>query len=156
VDPRQALHLVLKRGEGAPRSRGQASRESAPSLLHPDHAGALELLYRELAHKWGVRVYRYANVGSHLHFLLKPRTRRAWQGFLRELTGKIAMRMTGARKGLEGKFWTGLAFTRIVKFGRDFEGVALYLVGNVFESLGVPIRRLQARGYRLVSIGPDG
>jgi hypothetical protein len=43
-----------------------------------------------------------------------------------------------------------------VKFGRDFKGVGLYLIGNLFEAMGVPLKRLLNEGYRLRTIGPDG
>jgi REP element-mobilizing transposase RayT len=146
LDPKQAVHLILK-----------SSRALGPhSMLSPRHCNRIETLAHNLAKKWGIRIYRYANVGNHLHFLVKSRTRRAWRAFLRELSGSIAILVTGARKGQAEKFWDQLAFTRIVKFGRDFNGVALYLIGNIFEAMGVPLKKLKAQGYRLVTIGPDG
>jgi hypothetical protein len=132
-------------------------------MLHPNHCNAIEHLVHEVARRRGIRVYRFANVGNHLHLLVRARTRGAWRAFLREVSGSIAILVTGARKGqglashdgVRG-FWDHLAFTRIVKFGRDFKGVALYLVGNIFEAMGVPLKRLQAKGYRLRTIGPEG
>jgi REP element-mobilizing transposase RayT len=145
LDPKQALHLVLR----ASRAKGSLS------MLHPRHCNAIEQLASDIAKRWSIRIYRYANVGNHLHLLVRTRSRRAWRGFLRELTGAIAMLVTGSRKGQGQKFWDQLAFTRIVRFGRDFKGVGLYLIGNLFEAMGVPLKRLQAQGYRLVRIGPD-
>lgn len=149
VDPKQAIHLVLRSSQ----AKGKWS------LLHPQHCNAVESELCRTAKKWGVQVYRFANVGNHLHLLLRPRTRRAFQGFLREFSGKIAMRITGAVKarGLKENpggrhFWDHLAFTRIVRWGRDYDRVARYLLKNLFESMGVPMKRLQAQGYRLVTL----
>jgi REP element-mobilizing transposase RayT len=150
-------------------------------MLHPKHCNAIETLVSELGRRWGIRIYRFANVGNHLHLLVRAQSRRAWQGFLRELTGGVAILVTGARKGqalarnprlrsisggvganaksgadLVRGFWDHLAFTRIVKFGRDFRAVGLYLIGNLFEAMGVPLKKLQAKGYRLRTIGPEG
>lgn len=152
LDPKQAMHLVLRSSQ----AKGKWS------LLHPQHCNAVETELARTAKKWGVRVYRFANVGNHLHLLLQPRSRRAFQGFLREFSGKIAMRVTGAVKsrGLAENaggrhFWDHLAFTRIVKFGRDYDGVAKYLIKNLFESMGVPMKRLLAQGYRLITLHGD-
>jgi len=154
LDPKQAVHLVLR----SSRAKG------AWSMLSPQHCDSIEGLVHQVAKKWGVRVYRFANVGNHLHLLLRVRTRRAFQGFLRETSGAIAMRITGARKahGLKGDtapssrgFWDHLAFTRIVKWGRDYQGVARYLIQNLFEAHGVPVKKLLAKGYRLVSARGD-
>ena len=159
IDTKQALHLVLR----SSKARGSLS------MLHPDHCNAIQNLVSELCERWGIRLYRFANVGNHLHLLVRAHSRRAWRGFLRELTGGVAMLVTGARKGralarspngdgpdqVRG-FWDHLAFTRIVKFGRDFRGVGLYLIGNIFEAMGVNIKKLRAQGFRIITIGPDG
>ncbi|MCM2323873.1 MAG: hypothetical protein NDJ90_11490, partial [Oligoflexia bacterium] len=106
----------------------------------------------------------------------------AWQGFIRELSGGIAMLVTGARKGhglprighalprrrgslprekghpesAQRGFWDELVFTRIVTFGRDFAGVARYVCTNLWEGAGVPVRKYLARGYRVLEISEDG
>lgn len=153
IDPKQALHVVLRSSQ----ARG------AHSLLHPKHCDPIHRLTQKLARRWGVRLYRYANVGNHLHLLVKVPTRAAWRRFLRELAGGIAILVTGARKGAglprneSGRgFWDELAFTRIVQFGRDFEGVARYLIKNLFEAAGVPMKKLLARGFRVCVISRDG
>ena len=128
-------------------------------MLCPKHCNTIELFTHALARRLGVKLYRYANVGNHLHLLVQVPSRAIWKRFLRELTGTIAIIVTGAKKGnalqkneTDRGFWDHLAFTRIVKFGRDFTGVALYLVKNLFESAGVPMKRLLAEGYRIRSI----
>lgn len=153
VDPKQALHVVLR----SSRARG------TQSMLHPKNCDHIHEFTRKTAKRCGVRLYRYANVGNHIHLLIRVPSRAAWQKFLRELAGGIAIIVTGAKKGaalakndgVRG-FWDHLAFTRIVAFGRDFNGVGRYLIKNLFEAAGVPMRRLLAQGYRIVAIEKDG
>lgn len=135
-------------------------------MLHPKHCNHIEKFVRNIARKWGVRVYRFANVGNHLHLLIQVPTRSAWQRFSKEISGGIAQIVTGARKGIalaRGKnsalpvsaqrgFWDHLLFTRIVSFGRDFNGMAKYLIKNLFEAAGVPMKRLFEQGYRLIIV----
>lgn len=88
----------------------------------------------------------------------------------KEISGGIAQIVTGARKGIalarnklgsspksaQRGFWDHLMFTRIVNFGRDFNGVAKYLIKNLFEAAGVPMTKLFEQGYRLLFVSSDG
>ena len=152
-DPKQALHVVLR----SSLARGERS------MLHPNHCDHIHSLTLRLAKRWGVRLYRYANVGNHIHLLLKAPSRAVWQRFLRELAGGIPIIVTGARKGdalpknESGRgFWDHVAFTRIVHFGRDFQNMGRYLIKNIFESAGVPMKKLLAQGLRICTISKDG
>jgi REP element-mobilizing transposase RayT len=168
IDPKQALHVVLR----SSKAHGEFS------LLHPRHCNVIERHVRKIAKRCGVRVYRFANVGNHLHLLIKVPSRPAWKRFAKQLSGGIAQIVTGARKGAalsrisnetsygtsdadlpesaQRAFWDHLLFTRIVSFGRDFTGVARYLIKNLFEAAGVPMKALLAKGLRLVFVEPDG
>lgn len=128
-------------------------------MLHPDHCDHIHAFTHKTAKRWGVRIYRYANVGNHIHLLIRVRSRAAWQRFVRELSGGIAMIVTGARKGAglakneQGRsFWDHLAFTRIVTFGREFAGVARYLIKNLFEAAGIPVQILLKQGFRILDV----
>ena len=132
-------------------------------MLHPKHCDHIHRITEKLAKRWGVRLYRYANVGNHIHLLIKVPSRAVWQRFLRELTGAVAIIVTGAKKGASltknesGRgFWDHLAFTRIVYFGRDFQNMGRYLIKNLFEAAGVPMKKFLAQGYRIRSISRDG
>jgi REP element-mobilizing transposase RayT len=97
---------------------------------------------REMAHRFGVRVYDFANVGSHLHLLLRARRREAFQGFLRSFAGIVARRVTGARRGHpSGRFFIGLAWSRVVAWGRDYMGVRHYVFRNEIEGAEGPLVR---------------
>ncbi|MGK5085543.1 transposase [Bdellovibrionota bacterium FG-1] len=153
IDPKQAIHLVLR----------SSMAHGDYSMLRKANSVAIEVLLQKLAKKWGIRVYRFANVGNHLHLLIRVPSRAVWRRFLRRFAGGVAMIVTGARKGHSlapnstGRaFWDGLAFTRIVHFGRDYHRVALYMVKNLFEAMGIPMKRLLAEGVRLRMISHDG
>ena len=72
-DPKQALHVVLRSSN----ARGQLS------MLSPSHCNHIRNLMDRLKTRWGVSVYRYANVGNHLHLLIRAKSRSDWQGFIR-------------------------------------------------------------------------
>jgi REP element-mobilizing transposase RayT len=160
IDLKQALHVTLR----SSKAKGQLS------MLHPRHCNGIEKFVHKTAKRWGVRVYRFANVGNHLHLLIQVPTREAWKRFSKELSGGIAQIVTQAQKGsalvrsqdpsipesAKRGFWDHLIFTRIVSFGRDFKGVSAYLIKNLFEAAGVPMRKLLAAGQRIVFIDQDG
>jgi hypothetical protein len=101
-----------------------------------------------LTRRFDVRVYDFANVGSHLHLLVRARRREAFQGFLRSFAGIVARRVTGARRTRPvGRFFTGLAWSRVVSWGRDYFGVRHYVFRNQIEGeLGSGVRRALEQG----------
>ena len=159
-DPKQALHVVLR----SSKAHGRLS------MLNPRHANHIRALMDRLKTRWQISVYRYANVGNHLHLLLRAKSRADWQGFIRELSGGIAMIVTGAKKNnalprskygdvpesAQRGFWDHLVFTRIVSFGKDFKTVARYVLTNLWEATGIPVREILERGYRILEISEDG
>ena len=159
-DHKQALHVVLR----SSKARGQYS------MLSPHHCNHIRNLMDRLKKRWGVKVYRYANAGNHLHLLIQAPSRAVWQRFIREFSGGVAMIITGARKGnalprsksrdipesAKRGFWDHLVFSRIVGFGKDFKGVAQYVLKNLWEAAGVPVRKILARGYRILEFSEDG
>jgi REP element-mobilizing transposase RayT len=149
IDPKQALHVVLR----------SSAANGEQSMLRPKNCQPIHDFAHDLAERWGVRIYRFANVGNHIHLLIKVPSRAVWRRFIRELAGGIAVIVTGARKGAGLKknesgrgFWDELVFTRIVKFGRDFFGVKDYLAKNLFEAAGLPMKKLLAQGYKIMTI----
>jgi REP element-mobilizing transposase RayT len=124
------------------------------SLLSPVRAKRIEATVRGLAKAKGIRLYRYANAGNHLHLLVLAPTRPAFKAYLRALTGIVARITLSAQRGsAQGKkFWDARPFTRIVEWGRDFRGVAGYLLRNTLEAIGfIPY---QPRGRRTARAGP--
>jgi hypothetical protein len=120
----------------------------------------------------GVKVYRVANAGNHLHLLVRFTKRRGLQNFLRGSSGLIARKVLGAERGRARKrgpdrglgtragshrgampqnkavaserqrFWSQRPFTRIVSWGKDFDSVLAYVKLNSLEALGFISRKL--------------
>lgn len=105
--------------------------------------------------KHGVRLYEYANVGNHLHLLIRLPSVRAWAAFIRELTGRIAQ-IAGELKGQEAapNFWKHRPFTRIVRgWQKAYRLAKDYVWMNVLEGEG--IRREHVRWSRTAAFsGP--
>ena len=128
IDSKRALHVVLR----SYRARGDWS------MLTKRNKGIVALLVDDTAKRFGVKVYRFENVGNHLHILLRGRRRREIQNFLRVLPQRIMFQITGARKGNpRGRFWDVLAYSRVVQWGREFKIVKNYLGKNMLEALGL-------------------
>jgi REP element-mobilizing transposase RayT len=129
VSTRRAMHLTLH----SERARGSWS------LLR--HQAMVRAALRICARRSGVRVYDFANVGSHLHLLIRARKRVDFQAFLRSFAGVVARAITGARRGRPvpgGRFWSTSAWSRIVAWGRDYWGVRRYIFRNQIEATAGP------------------
>jgi len=151
LDTKRPLHIVLR--------SSRAKRQL--SMLHPALAGRIQRGARGLARRFDVRLYRYANVGNHIHLLAQARSRPAFQAFLRSFAGVTARIVTGARRGRPvGQFWDRLAYSRVVSWGREYRTVAAYVRQNEDEACGLrPLRprvnRRQERAARCEN-GPHG
>jgi REP element-mobilizing transposase RayT len=139
---KRPMHLVLRS------SYAKARR----SFLHPDRAERIKLLVFRLGKEKGVKVYRFANSGNHLHLLVLARSRGAFHGFLRAITGIIARITLQVQRGypMGLKFWDhSRPFSRIVEWGREFRIVTNYLLQNTLESLRLTAYRFRKRHFEL-------
>ena len=110
-------------------------------LLNRKRSLLIETKVREQASQFGVKIYRYANVGNHLHLLVLATHRRSFFNFLRSISGIIARIALGAERGaakLKGvaKFWDQRPWTRILAWCKDFDNVKRYVVLNFNEAMG--------------------
>lgn len=128
---KNAIHVVFR----SRKARGQLS------LLTPENEKRVERLLNRIAQRHHIKVYRFVNVGNHLHLLIKAESRkydhakRDFQRFLKQFAGEVAFQVTGARKGeSKGGFWEKLVYSRIVQWGREYDGLKDYLVKNFFEA----------------------
>ena len=125
---RRPMHVVLR----ATRAKGKWS------LLSKEHARFIDHLLAKVTRAHGVVVYEKANVGNHLHLLLRAKTRKGFQNFLKSFAGQVAQKVTGARKGISfGRFWNLTAYTRIVAWGKAFARVKRYVHQNHLEATGI-------------------
>jgi hypothetical protein len=146
-DRKRPLHLSLR----------AISASGERSLLHARNKWRVYGVLDKTSAKYGVRIYRYANVGNHLHLLVQAKSRAEFQAFLREFAGGVAALVTGAIKGRPEKFWDGLAWSTVVEWGRQFRNAARYVLLNVLEASGLRSRELLRRLERegLIVIGPE-
>jgi REP element-mobilizing transposase RayT len=122
VSTRRPMHVVLK-----------SHRAAGPWSLRRHDRTVREVL-RRMARRFEIRIYDFANVGSHLHLVLRARSREAFQGFLRSFAGIVARRVMGAERGRRtGRFFDGLAWTRVISWGRDYWGLRHYVFRNQIE-----------------------
>jgi REP element-mobilizing transposase RayT len=131
ISTRLPMHVTLH----SDKARGQWSLRR--------HERAVREALRECVRRNGIKVYDFANVGSHLHLLVRARRREDFQAFLRAFAGIVARKVTGAKKGrpLGGggaRFWSHLAWSRIVAWGRDYWGVRRYVFLNQIEATAGP------------------
>lgn len=137
-DSKKFLHMVLR----SKRARG------IWSFLRNKNEKKIQKLIFEKADRAGVKVIRFANAGNHLHLLLKAPSKRALQRYLRTITGLIPRAVTGARKGQAcGSFWDGLAYSKIVNWGRQFKATTNYVFKNSLEAFGIIPPRDNAKAH---------
>jgi REP element-mobilizing transposase RayT len=128
IAQKRPLHLVMRSSH----ARG------AQSFLIPKRARQIEKLVRELGKEKQVKLYRLANAGNHLHLVVLPKSRKAFSAYIKALTGLIARISLGVERGKSKglKFWDARPYTRIIEWGRDYNGVLNYLLQNTLEALG--------------------
>jgi len=128
VSTKHAMHVVIK----SSRAKGSYS------FLRKKNRQGIDKILKAQAKKFGIRIYRYENVGNHIHILLKTGHRRWLAHFLRSITGLIAREVTGANRGarLSGKFWDLRPFSRIVEWGRSYKNLQRYFDKNRLQAVG--------------------
>jgi len=131
---KHAIHLVFR----SSRARGSWN------LLIPKNARTITKILETCSKHYGIRVYRFVNVGNHLHLLIKTEAHQRLQArenlaaFLRRFAGEVAFQITGAKKGsAKGGFWDRLVYSRIVNWGRQYDTIHQYFTKNFFESVGL-------------------
>lgn len=77
---------------------------------------AVSKIVRTEADRCRVELLEYASSTDQIHLLIRIRNRASLQKFLRSVSGRIAMQMTGSKKGraLKGNFWDHRPYTQVV------------------------------------------
>lgn len=137
LDSKLPIHLTL--------------RASKSVLRTPKHFGVVEKIISDVARKHGVKIYKHANVGNHLHLAIKiPRLQR-WAAFIRELTGRLGLALREAMGGQ--KLWLYRPHTRIVRGWRKAFGILKrYIELNQWEAEGFISRKdiRTLKNFRLI------
>jgi len=141
ISTKEAMHIVLRSSF----ARGQYS------MLRKNIAQQIRKVIDRQAKLFGIRIYEYANVGNHIHILVRAGNRNSFKSFLRSISGLIARITLGAERGrakltklknalrsnsILQKFWDQRPFTRIVTWKRDFNAVKKYVIQNFNEAMG--------------------
>lgn len=125
LDKKKWLHLVLK----SKRAKGKWS------FLNYKNRIWLERFLKIKAKKFGITIGDYANVGNHLHIKIKIHNRELFKKFLISITTGIVRHITKARRGQKiGRFWDGLAFTRVLKTYTENLRLKGYFTANRLEA----------------------
>jgi REP element-mobilizing transposase RayT len=140
--PKSSMHIVLK----------SARAKGLWSLKHRKNESKITSMVYVYAHRFDVHVYRFANVGNHIHLLVKASDRKALADYLRVLAGRIAVTVSGARKQTKriGKFWDHLCWSRLVKWGKEFHFVQRYVFANELEAIDPKYRALVLKNPYLI------
>ena len=85
---RSTMHLILK----SSRAKGEFS------FARPKHDKNIRRIVDKFAFVYGVRIISFANAWNHLHFQIQLSNRHAYNGFIRAITGAIAMNVTGRNR----------------------------------------------------------
>jgi hypothetical protein len=122
----RAMHLVMR-----------STLAKGPLSLRHKQEKVFAIVSKQ-AKTAGVKLYRYANAGNHLHMVVLPRSRPAFRKFVRAISGLIAREILGAQRGkAKGKkFWDKRPFTQIIEWGRQFRQVSSYVLQNTLEAIG--------------------
>lgn len=128
VSTKRPMHLVMR----STLARGERS------FLRPARAKQIKDLVQRTSQRHGVKVYRFANSGNHLHLIVLPRSRDGFNAFIRAISGLIARLTLGVERGraMGLKFWDARPFTRVLEWGRDYRQACKYLAQNILEALG--------------------
>lgn len=151
LSSKDAIHLVL-------RSEWATGRDSF--LARRNQPRVNQILLR-FAKKFGVRIYRTAINGNHIHLLVRITNRKLYRAFIKAAAGKIASQVMGGRSFTEffqeknansianskggygslgsakaASFWQFRPFSRVVNWGNDFKGCVDYLKQNTLEAIG--------------------
>ncbi len=128
---RHYTHLILK----------SSKAKGVYSFLATKNQRRVNEAVRRLAAHFGVELREYANVGNHLHLLVKANRREQISGYLRALSGVLVRIVMNCQKGSPmraagqrengGKFWDGRPYTKIVAIGlKPFRGIREYIEKN--------------------------
>lgn len=156
------LFIGPRRGTNAKRDRPLDSKKPMHICFRSKFAkgkrtmlGANKLKVAKLvdviSRRCAVKIVKYANVGNHLHMVVKlhgsPMTsRRHYRKWIRLLTSRIAFEIGGAKKGepfrddngQRAKFWDAIPFSRVIHGRRGWKMISRYVVKNEIEASGVP------------------
>lgn len=142
LSTKSAIHLVLK--------------SDLKSVFNPGNR-SLEKLIQQQSKKFQIKIYQMAINWSHIHMVIKIKSREDYCRFIRALTSLLTMKIYKYRKlagtGLAPKkIFTLRPFTRLIKWGQDFKRVMEYQIINQLESYGLIVRQKSRPVVKIVQV----
>ncbi len=117
--PGKITHVVFK------------SSKATGALSFYKHKRLVSALLSAKSKKFFIEILDWVNMGNHLHLKVRFKDRKRMGQFLKSFTGTLARQITGAKKGNKfGKFWDGLAYTRVLMSKFEVLGLKGYFEGN--------------------------
>lgn len=92
LSTRDPIHLVLRSSQA----------KGSWSFRLPKNRRRIHAIVKRLCTKYSIKLRSYANVGNHLHFEILLSLLQTYAAFIRELTGAIAVIVTGASRWNKG------------------------------------------------------
>lgn len=107
------------------------SSRATGKLSFYTHKRLVQNLLKDRSKKFYIEILDFVNMGNHLHLKVRFKDKKRFQNFLRTFSAILARKITGAhRSNAFGKFWDGLAFTRILTSKLEELGLKGYFEGN--------------------------
>lgn len=130
ISSKHYLHVVLK--------SDVAVLSNNEDLRLTKRRSAVETIIKNKADTFGIRLHNIAIASNHIHLLISFKSRPKYFNWIRRITGLIARLMLKAEKGKPSQksFWTYRPFTRVVFWGKDYQGVYKYVQKNILEAMG--------------------
>lgn len=145
--PGKITHVVFK------------SSKATGALSFYAHKKLVNSLLKEKSKKFFIEILDWVNMGNHLHLKVRFKDRKRMGQFLKSFTGTLARKITGARKGNRfGRFWDGLAFTRVLLSKFEELGLKGYFEANHrqrelgYQERDLYLKRFNQFTYRLRQI----
>jgi REP element-mobilizing transposase RayT len=82
----------------------------------------------EAQKRFGIELRAFAVMPDHCHLVVKVSSRKQFADALRFFTGQVALKMG------RGKLWAERAWSRVVRYGRDYAGVIHYVWNNPIKA----------------------
>jgi len=123
ISTKRAMHIVIK----THLKREACNFQSAESKVRAK--------IKSLCEKWGIKIYRGVVMSTHIHLILRCRSRNSLRHFLREVGSFLGMLF-----GRGAPLFSGRPFSRIIEWGKDYAATYRYLDLNFLEKLGISKR----------------
>lgn len=128
------------------------------SLLNRYASQITQSTLAECAKKAGVRIYRYQNVGNHIHLVIRLHHRQSWSRFIRSFTSLLKLRLEQLWRESISRLFDLRPFTRVCSWGREFKTLSDYALKNYMDRWGIARTAWNLKQFKIalaVNVEPD-